>query len=196
LEVQVPDRSPLASEGIEDASALLDVTNETELREYLGGLVADVVGRSGGRLSASTGRALVDGLVKTAEQTVPTLSIVLEVGMVPVSPRGASPAAMAARVYGLELEGMSAEDRDYEIARQFVRFAQAATTEAAHPQAALPDAPAVNAAFAAAAREFAPGLLPPRDTISPGPVSGPWTRTGNTLVLHGLEASRSESTNS
>ena len=47
--------------------------------------------------------------------------------------RSAAPAAAqtAARIFGVEPEGMSAEDRDFEIARRFVRFAQAEPVRAA-----------------------------------------------------------------
>ena len=37
----------------------------------------------------------------------------------------------AARFYGVEPEGMSAEDRDFELARRFVRFAQVEAMRAA-----------------------------------------------------------------
>jgi hypothetical protein len=104
----------------------------------------------GGRLPASTGRSLVAVLGRTAERTLPTLATLLGD---PLRPAAALPAAeAAARVYGLELEGMSAEDRDYEIARQFLRLAQSATARAA----TTPVSPA--AAVAGAARELAPGL--------------------------------------
>ena len=112
---------------------------------------------------------------QTAEQTLPTLTTVFGAGMEPAS-AGRTPVATAARVYGLELEGLSAEDRDFEIARQFIRFAQAATRQAANPPSALPAAAAVSAAVEGAAREFAPGLLPPGPAIPTGPRSGPWVR--------------------
>ena len=88
------------------------------------------------------------------------------------APAGRSPVSTAARVYGLELEGLSAEDRDYEIARQFIRFAEAAAREAANPPSALPAAAAVSVAVEGAAREFAPGLLPLGPAIPTGPSSG------------------------
>lgn len=118
----------------EPASGLLDVTNRAELEDFLRSLV-------GGRLPASVDRKLVDVLATTAVRTVPTLHALVGNGKPP-----------APRVYGLALEGMSAEDRDYELARQFVRFAHAAADRVAK-------APAdVAAAVEHAAREFAPEL--------------------------------------
>jgi hypothetical protein len=134
------------SRGVELAAELLDVTNEAELERFLGRVVAATARGVGGRLPAGTGRSLVAVLRRTAERTLPTLATLLG------DPMGPPAAATSARVYGLELEGMSAEDRDYEIARQFLRFAQSATARAA-------TAPASAAvAVAGAAREYAPGL--------------------------------------
>jgi hypothetical protein len=134
------------------AAELLDVTNEAELEGFLGRVVAATARGVGGRLPAGTGRSLVAALRRTAERTLPALATLLGDPMGP--PAGAEPsaAATAARVYGLELEGMSAEDRDYEIARQFLRFAQSATARAATAPASAAEA------VAGAAREYAPGL--------------------------------------
>jgi len=120
------------------ASGLLDVTNRAELEDFLRALVTEK------RLPANAGRTLVDVLTTTAVRTVPTLSALVGAGTPP-----------APRVYGLALEGMSAEDRDYELARQFVRFARAATDRVARSPAD------VGTAVAQAAREFAPELAHP-----------------------------------
>lgn len=144
------DREFPESRSVELAAELLDVTSRAELEGFLGRVVAATARGLGGRLSAGTGRSLAAVLGRTAERTLPTLATLLGD---PLGP-GAGPAAAetAARVYGLELEGMSAEDREYEIARQFLRFAQSATARAATTSAS----PA--AAVAGAARQFAPGL--------------------------------------
>lgn len=164
---------PQMSQGIEQASKLLDATNQTQLDAFLRGLIDEAVRRSGGTLSAEAARAVLAVVKKTAAQTLPTLTAVFGADMKPAPWRGESVVATAARVYGLELEGLSAEDRDFEIARQLIRFAQAATSRAANPPSALPAAAAVSAAVQSAARQFAPGLLPPGPTIQ----TGPWVRT-------------------
>jgi hypothetical protein len=119
------------------ASELLDVTNRAELEDFVRAFVSG----SGERLPATAGQALVDVLTTTAVRTVPTLSALVGAGAAPTP-----------QVYGLALEGMSAEDRDYELARQFVRFARAAADRVAR----TPDG--VGTAVALAARDFAPGL--------------------------------------
>lgn len=123
------------------ASGLLDVTNRAELEDFVRGLVR----RSGERLPAHAGRALVDVLTTTAVRTVPTLHALVGAGTPP-----------APRVYGLALEGMSVEDRDFELARQFVRFARAAADRVARNPA-----DDIGTAVGKAAREFAPGLAHP-----------------------------------
>ncbi|MGW8392169.1 hypothetical protein [Pseudoduganella sp. HUAS MS19] len=65
----------------------------------------------------------------------------------------------AGRMLGLELEGLSAEDREFETARQFMRFAGLAARRAR--QAARGDPRQIRrAALNLAARRYAPGLLP------------------------------------
>jgi hypothetical protein len=149
------------------AAELLDVVNASELQHFLGNLVAEAARRAGRPIPADIGRTLLPVLRRTAERTLPTLTIA--VGDEPRPLAGAAPAAAqtAARVYGVELEGMSAEDRDFEIARRFVRFAQAATSRAATASAPDP-ATAAAAAVAHAGREHAPGLVPPRRGAATG----------------------------
>ena len=141
------------------AAQLLDVTNEAELESFLGRLVDSAL-VTGVLVPAATRRALVTVLRRTAERTLSTLTTALGDPLGPATV-GPSAAETAARVYGLELEGMSAEDRDYEIARQFLRFARAVAARAARAPGSAPAA-AVGAAVAGASRELAPGLLPPQ----------------------------------
>jgi hypothetical protein len=165
--VAVNSARPADTREIELASELLDVTSEGELQGYLHRLVTELASAEGVGLPAGRARALVDGLTRTAVQTLPTLSFALGSGGQSAVGAGRSAAATAARVYGLELEGLSSEDRDYEIARQFVRLAQAATN------------PLAQAA--------------PESRSGPEPRSGQWVRRGNTIVLIGAQPSRSES---
>jgi hypothetical protein len=73
---------------------------------------------------------------------------------------GYSPARLsseAGSLLGLELEGLSAEDQEYEVAKQFVRLAAAAVA----PLTAFPHASARSAreAFRNAVRSQAPGVV-------------------------------------
>lgn len=119
---------PATSRSSELAAGLLDVINESELEDFVGGLVAETARNAGCRIPRDAARALVHSLAKTAGRTLPTLTVALGDESRPAAPVAAQ---TAARIFGVEPEGMSAEDRDFEIARRFVRFAQAETVRAA-----------------------------------------------------------------
>lgn len=148
------------------AAELVDVVNEGEFRRFLGRLVAETAHAGGRPLPGATARPLLAILRQTAERTLPTLTLAL--GEEPRAGAATPTAQTASRVFGLEAEGMSAEDRDFEIARQFVRFAQAAVTHASTGYAADPAGAAADA-VARAGREFAPGFIPPRRSAGAGP---------------------------
>src|SRR5262245_40730179 len=104
-----------ASRSVRLAAELLDVVNESELEDVVGRLVAEAARGSGRRLRSVAQRALAAELRSTAMRTLPTLQDAL-------GAQTRAPAAeTAARLFGAELEGMSPEDRDFEIARQLVR---------------------------------------------------------------------------
>lgn len=148
------------------AAELLDVVNESEFRNFIDRLAAETV-RAGGRpIPRDTAKALLAILRQTAERTLPTLT--LAIGEEPRAAAAAPVAHAAARVFGLEAEGMSAEDRDYEIARQFVRFALTALAHAGTTYAPDPAGAAVDA-VSQAGRKFAPGLVTPRRSVGGSP---------------------------
>ena len=119
---------PATSRNSELAAALLDVVNEYQLEDFVSGLVADAARSAGRRLPAGTGRGLAASLRQTAVRTLPALSVALGDEGRPPAPVAAQ---SAARLFGVETEGMSAEDRDFEIARRFISFAQAEAVRAA-----------------------------------------------------------------
>jgi hypothetical protein len=94
----------------------------------------------------------------------------------------------ASEMFGLELEGLSMEDQQFEVARVFVRFAIAATRElSSRAPGASPRAAAIDAATSAA-REHAPGLLEElaSETEAPRTDRGQWVRQGHSIVLFGV----------
>jgi hypothetical protein len=157
---------PATSRTLALAAELLDVTNRSELDEVLGRIVAAGSGDADGGLPGGAARALVGVLRGTAERTVPTLATVLGAG----TAGERSAADTAARVFGLELEGASAEDRDFEVARQLVRFGRSAAARAAKAPAG-PPAVIVRDAVEAAGRRFAPGLVPAAPAVRPWPAA-------------------------
>jgi len=189
-EEAAPLESPFAeAQELELASELLGITNEQELEYFLGNLI-NTVGGAVGRLAASdTGRALGGILKGAAKQALPVVGRAVGQWISPDGGGaiGANIASQAGRLFGLELEGLSAEDREFEIARQFVRFASAAAKQASvSPPTSLPFA-AAKAAATAAARTYAPGLLPRLQGRSSllWPRAGRWARRGRTIILYG-----------
>jgi hypothetical protein len=183
-------RQPLDEvEEMELATQLLEVQDEAELEQFLGGLLGQAASAAGRLLRSDTGRALVARLKGVAKKALPVIGRGVGQWAAPgLGPEaGARLASQAGALLGLELEGLSGEDKEFEVARQLVRLAGAAAEEAAlEPPRAAPDATA-EAAMAAAARRYAPGLL--RGGGS-GPAgggrtgrTGRWVRRGRTIVV-------------
>jgi hypothetical protein len=189
---------------IELASELLEVGDEAELEQFLGKLFKKVGRATGGAILPPTGRALARMLRRVAKRALPAAGNALGDD----DATGGKPASAAEALFGLELEGLSGEDQEFEIARQFVRLAgEAAENAAQAPEDATPQA-AAQGALADAAAQHAPGLLAQaglgasNGTSKPSGVSsgggtsdssrmtgrrsGRWMRRGNRIVLYGL----------
>ena len=67
-------------------------------------------------------------------------------------------AEAAGSLLGLELQGLSPQDQEFESARQFVRFASSAAQQAALAPPSIAPETAAQAAATAAAHTFAPGI--------------------------------------
>jgi hypothetical protein len=65
----------------------------------------------------------------------------------------------AGEVFGIELEGLSGEDQQFEMTRRFVRFGGAASGRVARAPRGVPPRSIVRSAVAAAASRWAPGLF-------------------------------------
>jgi hypothetical protein len=103
---------------------------------------------------------------------------------------GSRVASDAAQMLGLELEGLSGEDQEFEVAKQMVRVAGTAAANAAATSQTLPPVPAAKQAVAHAARAHAPGLLgrPERGKTecTCHASAGRWQRRGREIILDGL----------
>lgn len=188
--------SPLGeTEEIELATELLEVSDEQELEEFLGDLVRRASQAAGQFVRSDTGRALGGILRSAARQSLPVIGGALGARVAPGrgAAVGARLATQAGKLFGLELEGLSSEDREFEAARQFVRFAATATKNAAGAPPTASPAAVAKAATATAARRFAPGLAP--TVLARRPAggwpsgsrsSGTWVRRGRVIVLDGV----------
>lgn len=195
---------------MELAAELLGVTDEAELEQFLGGLFNKAV--SFGRKAFKTAKRFADtriGKQLTAfakgavRQALPALGQAAGAALMPyMGPAGpmvgSAAASLGASALGLELEGLSPEDQEFEVAKQLVRLVGDAAQRAADIAGSDADPMmAAKAAMVAAAKTHAPGLLRPvgarpsvrdhRSAPNAGPVrTGTWVRQGNGVVLIGL----------
>lgn len=194
---------------MELAAELLEVTNEAELDRFLGNLIKRV-GRTVGRVVRSPiGRALGGVLKPLAKAALPIAGRAVGTffggpvgGMI-----GGKLADTAGRLFGLELEGLSAEDREFEVARRYVRLAATAANNATTAPPNVDPQSVARGAVAAAARVVAPGLtgVPRPQPVGNGGVPGAgrpysggfqvptggrrrgiWVRRGRSIILHGV----------
>jgi hypothetical protein len=200
---------------MELAAELLEVTTEAELDRFIGNLLQRAAGAVRNFARSDTGQALGGILKQAAGQALPVIGRAIGGA---VSPSGGDVGARvgkaAGTLLGLELEGLSAEDREFEVARALVRFAQEACRHALNAPATAPPAAVARAAAATAARRYAPGLLPTllapaggaqcagaqpvparpeavgaasaRAATSARQMSGRWIRQGDRVVIFGV----------
>lgn len=174
----------------EMAGRLLEVSSEQELDRFLGSLLSRATSAlSLGNLDA--GRALGGLLKSAAKQVLPRLGQTLGGYLSPSGGQiGSRFGSFVGSQLGLELEGLSQEDREYEISRAFLRFANQAAQGAIASPPTVPPAQAALTAATSAAQQQLPGLLPLIQQLTPpgAPVagagqSGRWVRRGTRIVL-------------
>ena len=173
------------------AAQLLDVRGEHELDRFLGDLVKRAGQAVGTFVRSPTGQALGGVLKDAARQALPIVGGAI--GGYAGGERGAqfgsSVASAAGRYFGLELEGLSPEDREFEVAKGFVRLAGEAVKNAAAAPASSPPQAVAKSAVIQAAQRFAPGLLRsvgPSAAATPATrpaMSGRWVRQGRNIVV-------------
>jgi hypothetical protein len=185
------------AEQMELASEMLEITNEAELDRFLGGLIKRAGQAVGKVVRSPTGQAIGGILKGAARQALPHIGSAIGgyFGGSTGAQLGSQAASAAGRLFGLELEGLSHEDQEFEVARQYVRFAGEAVKNAALAPTSQDPRAAANAAAVAAAQTHAPGLLqarPGRPPAAPASAhlptghSGRWVRRGNKIILYGM----------
>lgn len=180
---------------MELASELLAVSNEAELEQFLGGLLKKASQAVGGFLKSDAGHKLLGAAKNIAKQALPTLGGMAGDFLLPGvgGVIGSKAGRLAGNMLGLELEGLSYEDQEFEISKQLIRLFSRAAANAGEVG---PNAPAMQTAQAAltkAAQQFAPGLLTAKPA-HPGANGHPhnkehqgrWIRRGNTITLIGV----------
>jgi uncharacterized protein (DUF697 family) len=177
---------------IELAAELLSVSDERELDQFLGKFLSRIGKTAKGIINTPAGQQLKGLLRNTAKKALPLAGQAVGgyFGGSKGSDIGGQLGNVATRIFNLELEGMSPEDQELEVARRFVRLADdAAQRVASAPQNANPRQIATSA-LTAAARKHAPGLIPRANGgavavsgVRPRPRAGRWIRRGRVIVL-------------
>ncbi len=179
------------SEEMELAAELLNVGDDEELEQFLGRLIRRVgrKARKVRRRVRKISRPLRRVLKPVAKKVLPLAGGAA--GAVFGGPLGGALGSqggkLVGKVFGLELEGMSPEDQEFEASRRFVRLAGAATKKAADAPAGASPTSAAKAAVRSASKTHAPGLLSRSGGRSGGRArSGRWVRRGRRIVLLGI----------
>lgn len=174
---------------LELAAELLEVSSDAELEAFLGKLVSSAARGISNFARSSTGKAIGGFLKGVAKKALPIAGTALGNLVAPGigGMIGGKLGSVASSLFELELEGMSPEDQEFEVARRFVRFAGATANAAARQGTAGDPQSIANQAIRQAARIYAPGLL---KTTLPQPRqranSGRWIRQGDRIILLGL----------
>jgi hypothetical protein len=149
---------------MELAAELLGVQSEEELEQFLGDLVKKAGKFVGNIAKGPVGKALGPILKKAAKVALPAAGAALGNLVLPGvgGALGGKLASAAGSMFGLEFEGLSPQDREFEAAKRVVRFAGSATKNLAKTPTTVPPRQALKAATITAARKHIPGLLRPR----------------------------------
>jgi hypothetical protein len=175
------------------ASELLSVTNEAELDQFLGGLINKASQAIGSVIRSPIGQA-VGGMLKGAAKKALPLAGGAIGGYFggPLGAKiGSGLASAAGGALGLEAEAMAQEDREFEGAKQFVRFAADTVKNAASAPGGANPAAVAKSAVTTAAKRFLPGLVAPVPGGGGiagglgGAQSGRWIRRGTKIVVYG-----------
>jgi hypothetical protein len=174
---------------MELAGALLEVATEEEMDHFLGDLIRRAGRAVGAVVRSPVGQALGGILKNAARQALPVVggAIGSAIGGPSGGRTGSQIATTAGSIFGLELEGLSQEDQEYEAARRFVRFAGAAAANAARTPATASPAAAAQTAASTAARRHAPGLLRRRRGAPIMPSGDPIILNGDPIVADGAQ---------
>lgn len=137
--------------GIDSTGHAVELLNALGRPGQLRASLMSLLRQAGGRRIGAARAAALAALLQRAVESV----------MPPAPPLGRRAGAMAqaARFFDIELEGLSPEDREFEVVRRFTLLAAEAAQRAARSPPHLPPAAAAQQAAVLAARRYAPGWL-------------------------------------
>ena len=187
------------------AAELLTITNEDELDQFIGKFFRRI-GRGLRKVVRNPVFRAVGGMLKgIAKKALPIVGGAVGSFVAPGvgTAIGGSLGQAASKLFEVDVEVMSDEDAQFEVARRYVRLTDAALRRAARMPGAGDPRQAARQALAAAARLHAPGLAralgAAAGTGVPGATrrrgrpgfpgtrsTGRWIRRGNHIVVFGV----------
>ena len=181
------------SDEMQLAAELLGVSTEAELDQFLGSLIKKASSAIGSAVRSPIGQAVGGVLKSAAKKALPLAGGALGgyIGGPLGAKIGSGLASAAGSALGLEAESLNQEDREFEGAKQFVRFAANTVKNAATSPMAANPAAAAQAAATTAAKQFLPGLLSGGAGVGGGTAAGRgqtgrWLRRGGKIVIYGV----------
>jgi uncharacterized protein (DUF697 family) len=203
-------------EEMELASQLLETASEEELDQFFGKLISSAVKGVRGFAKSPVGKSLGGVLKNVAKVALPVAGAVGGSLLMPGmgTAMGAKLGSAAGRMFGLELEGMTSEDQEFEVARRIVRLSGDAAQEAATTPADDDPDKVVKKIVVRKTQQHAPALArvvvrtppvrvgvrvpvrPPARAPNGGvprpaagePRRGQWVREGARIILYGVYA--------
>ena len=193
-------------EEIDLAAELLTIGSDQELDQFLG---SRFFGRLGGGLKrfaqSQVGRKIGGMLKGVAKRALPMVGGAVGSFLAPGvgTAAGTALGRWASNLFEVDLEGLNDEDAQFEVARRYVRLADAAVRQGARMMNAPDPRQAARAALATAARRHAPGLAraltgtgaatgngaaasAKAGTSTGARMTGRWVRRGSKIVLFGV----------
>jgi hypothetical protein len=167
-------------EELELASELLEIANERELGEFVRGLIRNSEQALNQAVEPAVEHDIGDILKGIAQVALPIIGGIAGgfFGGPGGAALGSNLAGSVGHAFGLELEGLSPEDSEFEVAKQFVRFASAAVKNALEADPNSDPAIIAHEAAVEAARTHAPGLMNISEVSNPThpnhPRNGRW----------------------
>jgi uncharacterized protein (DUF697 family) len=146
---------------MELTAELLEISSEEELEEFLGKMFKGIAKGVGGIFRSPVFKAIGGVLKGVAKKALPVVGGALGSFVAPGvgTALGSKLGSLASGLFEMELEGMSQEQAQFEVARRFVRLAATSAAQAAQAPPGAPPAKVARVAITQAARQHAPGLL-------------------------------------
>ena len=184
------------AEEMELATQLLEISDEQELDQFIGGLLKKAGRAIGKAVKSPIFRKLGGALKGVAKAALPVVGGALG-SFIPIpgvgTAVGTALGSAVSKALEVELKGMDQEDQEFEMARRFVRLAGTAMQHAAQAPDGANAQDVAQQALMAAARRLAAGTSGETSGVtfpSAGPVrarrSGRWIRRRNSIILLGM----------